>query len=209
MDTDNMDQKSMKRIEIEGRGVAVRGDDIDTDRIIPARYLKCVTFEELGAFAFNDERFDTEGNTKDHPFNDNRYDGAAVLVVNKNFGCGSSREHAPQSLMRMGIRVIVGESFAEIFAGNCTALGIPTVRASAVDIARLMDAVESNPDTVRINLESDVVESTSGDVSINGTMPQAYRSSLIEGTWDTTAALLANREEIRKIGESLPYIAGF
>lgn len=204
-----MDQKSMKRTEIEGRGVAVRGDDIDTDRIIPARYLKCVTFEELGAFAFNDERYDTEGNTKDHPFNDSRYDGAAVLVVNKNFGCGSSREHAPQSLMRMGIQVIVGESFAEIFAGNCTALGIPTVRASAEDIAQLMDAVESNPDTVRVNLESDVVESTSGDVSIVGTMPQSYRSSLIEGTWDTTAALLANREEIRKIGESLPYIAGF
>ena len=124
-----------------GRGIVVRGNDIDTDRIIPARYLANVTFAGLEDGVFRDARFTADGQPKDHPFNERRFAGASVLVVNRNFGCGSSREHAPQALARWGIRALVGESFAEIFFGNCTALGIPAVCASAADVAALMDAV--------------------------------------------------------------------
>lgn len=204
-----MQQQSMERIVIEGRGIPLRGDDIDTDRIIPARYLKCVTFEELGAYAFYDERFTADGSEKEHPFNDPRYRNGSILVVNKNFGCGSSREHAPQSLMRMGIRAIVGESFAEIFAGNATALGIPTLRATAAAIEQLMTAVEADPTKVRIDLESNTVTVPGQGVTIETTMPDSYRSSLIKGTWDTTAALLSNREDILAMRNRLPYLVGY
>lgn len=195
------------RAVIGGTALPLRGDDIDTDRIIPARYLKCVTFEELGQYAFYDERFDPEGREKPHPFNDKRFQDAEILVVNGNFGCGSSREHAPQSLMRMGIRAIVGESFAEIFAGNCTALGIPAVSVSHENAEKLMELVEIEPDTiVTVDLKARMV--SGGDVSAPLDMPESYRRSLVEGTWDTTTALLANVERIRTVTERLPYMTG-
>ncbi|HUI70204.1 MAG TPA: isopropylmalate isomerase, partial [Spirochaetia bacterium] len=140
---------------IKGRGIVLPGDDIDTDRIIPARYLRLITFEELGKYAFFDERFDDAGKPKPHPLNDPRFTGGSILLVNRNFGCGSSREHAPQSLMRMGINAFVGESFAEIFSGNCTALGLPAVRVSRDDALQLQKLVEGDPTLeVSVDLEA-------------------------------------------------------
>ena len=147
----------VKITNVEGRAVPIRGNDIDTDRIIPARYLKEVTFARMGEYPFFDERFDALGNLKPHPLNDPKYKGASLLFVNKNFGCGSSREHAPQALYRWGINAIVGESFAAIFAGNCTIMGVPTVTVSPVDIEKLMRAVENDP---RITFSLDIQAKT-------------------------------------------------
>ena len=203
-----MGQNDSMRKSIRGRAIPLRGNNIDTDRIIPARYLKFVTFKSLGQYAFQDERFDENGTEKDHPFNEERFKGGGILLVNKNFGCGSSREHAPQSLMRMGIRAIVGESFAEIFAGNCTALGIPAICLGVEEIDALMTAVEANPETeVVLDLEKKRV--ASGEASYSFTMPEPYRRSLATGTWDTTATLLANLELVEKKAKELPYIAGY
>src|SRR5918993_4052204 len=135
----------VKITSVKGTAVRIRGNDIDTDRIIPARYLKEVTFARMGDYPFFDERYDGSGKKKDHPFNDSEYKGASILFVNKNFGCGSSREHAPQALYRFGIKAIVGESFAAIFAGNCTMMGVPVVTVSAQEIQELMKSVEENP----------------------------------------------------------------
>ena len=138
-----------------GSGIVVRGNDIDTDRIIPARYLAAVTFAGLEDGVFVDARYTPDGSEKDHPFNERRFARASVLIVNRNFGCGSSREHAPQALQRWGIQLMVGESFAEIFTGNCTALGMPVVTASADDVAALMDAVELDPSQeIAVDLEA-------------------------------------------------------
>ena len=137
----------VKIVKITGTALPMRGNEIDTDRIIPARYLKEVSFARMGDYPFFDERYTGDGKKKDHPFNDPEYSGASILFVNKNFGCGSSREHAPQALNRFGIKVIVGESFAAIFAGNCTMMGVPTVTASEKDIQQLMKSVEENPKT--------------------------------------------------------------
>src|SRR5499433_3604072 len=137
----------VKITKITGTAVPIKGNDIDTDRIIPARYLKEVTFARMGDYPFFDERFDASGKKKDHPLNDPEYNGASVLFVNKNFGCGSSREHAPQALYRFGIQAIVGESFAAIFAGNCTIMGVPAVTVSAKEMEQLMKSVEDNPQT--------------------------------------------------------------
>ena len=134
-----------RRRALNGRGIPLPGDDIDTDRIIPARYLREITFETLGRYAFYDVRFDEKGNRKEHPLNDPRFAGGNILIVNRNFGCGSSREHAPQSLMRMGIAAFIGESFAEIFSGNCTALGLPAVRVSHQDAQELQALVNADP----------------------------------------------------------------
>src|ERR671918_1126944 len=138
----------VKIITVSGTAVPIRGNDIDTDRIIPARYLKEATFARMGEYPFFDERFDASGRKRDHPFNDSEYKGASVLFVNKNFGCGSSREHAPQALYRFGIQVIVGESFAAIFAGNCTMMGVPTVTVSHEELELMMKTVEAQPTTM-------------------------------------------------------------
>src|SRR3989338_1893157 len=130
---------------IEGKGIPIQGNDIDTDRIIPARFMKCVTFEGLGKYAFYDERFDENGNKKKHSFNEEKFLKGSILIVNKNFGCGSSREHAPQALQKFGIKAIIGESFAEIFASNCAVMGIPTVTAPYDAIENLMMFVEEKP----------------------------------------------------------------
>ena len=199
---------------IEGRGLPLPGDDIDTDRIIPARYLKAVTFDNLGNFAFYDERFDKEGKALEHPFNDRQFKGAEILLVNKNFGCGSSREHAPQSLMRAGIKAIIGESFAEIFLGNCTALGIPAVTLDEKSVNEIMNTVRENPQTaLSINLNKKVVVLKNGEgrnfkeykIGISDSARQVFLS----GTWDTTSMLLGREREIRKKAEELPYLKGF
>ena len=147
---------------VTGTGIPIRGSDIDTDQIIPARFMKVVTFDGLGEFAFFDQRYDDDDTPTDHPMNQPRYQGANIMVVNGNFGCGSSREHAPQALMRWGIDALIGESFAEIFAGNCLTLGIPTVTAPPEQVERLQDWVEENPDgTIHIDIEDERV--TYGD----------------------------------------------
>ncbi|GAB3693441.1 3-isopropylmalate dehydratase small subunit [Halorubrum pallidum] len=194
-----------KVTEVTGTGIPVRGNDIDTDQIIPARFMKVVTFDGLGQFAFFDQRFDDEDNEKDHPFNEEKYRGANVLVVNANFGCGSSREHAPQALMRWGIDAVVGESFAEIFAGNCLALGIPTVTADQADIEALQDYVEANPDAeVDIDVAAETI--TYDDTVVDATVHDAQRKALVEGVWDTTALMGANADAVRETARSLPYV---
>ena len=191
-----------------GRGIVVRGDDIDTDRIIPARYLAAVTFAGLEGGVFADARQTPDGVQKDHPFNERRFAGASILVVNRNFGCGSSREHAPQALMRWGIRLLVGESFAEIFLGNCTALGIPAVTAAPDDVAALMDAIELDPSQeVAVDLEAMTASSRGGTIAI--AMPEGPRQQLLDGSWNALQTLLSARDEIAATAARIPYLQGF
>lgn len=198
----------VKITHVSGTAVPIRGNDIDTDRIIPARYLKEVTFGRMGEYPFFDERFDASGKKKDHPFNDPEYKGASILFVNKNFGCGSSREHAPQALNRFGVRAIVGESFAAIFAGNCTMMGLPTVTVGAKDIARLMTSVEENPRTeYTVDLETKSISYGNEKFTID--LPDSYRTALTQGFWDSTALLRANLEQVRKTAAKLPYMNDF
>jgi 3-isopropylmalate/(R)-2-methylmalate dehydratase small subunit len=190
---------------VAGTGIPIRGNDIDTDQIIPARFMKVVTFDGLGEFAFFDLRFDDEDRQKEHPMNEERFQDASVMVVNANFGCGSSREHAPQALMRWGIDAIVGESFAEIFAGNCLALGIPTVTADLETIEALQRWVEANPDAdIAVDVAAETV--TYGDTEVDVTVDRAQREALVEGNWDTTALMNANQQAIQATADSLPYV---
>ena len=196
---------SVKINGYSGKGIPVRGNDIDTDRIIPARFMKCVTFEGLGAYAFNDERVDGEGKSKGHPFDDSRWAGHPVLVGNANFGCGSSREHAPQALKDYGIRAIVGESFAEIFAGNCSSLGMPAVTMAPVDVDSLQSLIELQPETM-VEIDLDSMEVKAGSAAWPAGMPEAYRQALLDGSWDSTAVLAAAAEDIDSVAAGLPYV---
>jgi 3-isopropylmalate/(R)-2-methylmalate dehydratase small subunit len=198
-----------KRItHVSGQGVAVRGNDLDTDRIIPARYLKEVTFDRMGEYPFIDERFDEQGNPKPHPFNDARFKDASILFVNANFGCGSSREHAPQALYRYGIKAIVGESFAEIFAGNSLVIGLPLVTVAPDQIQQLMDLVEEDPST-QITLDLQQKTLKAGDTTVPISLNETARSALTEGHWDSTAVLAANMAKVRDVATRLPYANGF
>ena len=189
---------------VTGRGLPLRGDDLDTDRIMPARFLRAVTFEGLERHVFEDDRV---ADPK-HPFNDGRYQGATILIVNRNFGCGSSREHAPQGLARFGITAIVGESFSEIFLGNAAVLGMPCVTAADQAIDELQAAVERAPATViNVNVETGVV--TAGDLRIAGAIPAALRDAFVSGQWNPTAMLLERFEDVRQVASRLPYITGF
>jgi 3-isopropylmalate/(R)-2-methylmalate dehydratase small subunit len=197
-----------RRIRAEGHGIPLPGDDIDTDRIIPARYLREITFEALGKYAFIDERFDEKGTKRDHPLNDPRFRGGSILLVNRNFGCGSSREHAPQSLMRMGIDAFVGESFAEIFSGNCTALGLPAVRVSHEHALALMELVTADPG-LRLVVDLSTCTLSAGGKPFPFTMPESDRASLMSGEWDSTAVLLSREKDIRAAAQRIPYVNGF
>jgi 3-isopropylmalate/(R)-2-methylmalate dehydratase small subunit len=198
----------VKITQVSGRAVPIRGNDIDTDRIIPARYLKEPTFARMGEYPFFDERFDSAGKKKDHPFNDPEYKGASILFVNKNFGCGSSREHAPQALYRFGIKAVVGESFAAIFAGNCTMMGLPAVVVSTKEIEQLMKSVEDNPRSeYTVDLETKSISYGNQKIAID--LPETYRTGLTKGFWDSTALLRANLEQVRKTAAKLPYVTGF
>ena len=190
--------------QVEGRAIPVRGNDIDTDRIIPARYLRAITFDGLGEHAFEDDR----KSNSDHPFDDSRYQGASILIANGNFGCGSSREHAPQALMRWGICAIVGESFAEIFLGNCTAMGMPCLTASTADIAKIQDAAESDPQR-EMTVDLKEKKLTFGDIEVDLQIAEGNRLQLIEGAWDATGMLLEGRDAVREVANKLPYVTGF
>jgi len=199
-----MSATDLKRNQISGRGIPVTGNDIDTDRIIPARFLKAVTFETMGEHAFEDAR----KQNPEHPFNSPAYKGASVLVVGQNFGCGSSREHAPQALMRWGIRAIVGGSFGEIFFGNCVILGIPCLVASQADLEWLQKAIERAPkDPVSVDVEKQEVRF--GDRVIKATVPDGPHTQLVAGTWDSTAVLLEAGGAIEATAGKLPYVKGW
>ncbi|HEX7003001.1 MAG TPA: 3-isopropylmalate dehydratase small subunit [Trueperaceae bacterium] len=192
---------------VAGRGVHVPGDDIDTDRIIPARYLKCVTFDDLGEHLFKDVRFDEEGRPKGHPLDDPRFAGASILLSGNNFGCGSSREHAPQSLYRHGIRAIIAESFAEIFFGNCTTLGLPCVEAQRADIRRLAEAIQAKPD-LEITVDVEAREVRADGLAFAVRIPESARSALVEGRWDPIADLLEGRGAVAETAQRLAYLEG-
>ena len=192
------------RRQIVGRGIPLPGNDIDTDRIIPARFLKSVTFEGLEQHVFADDRVQAP----DHPFNEDRYQGASILVVGLNFGCGSSREHAPEALRRWGIRGIVGGSFAEIFFGNATALGVPCLAVAPKDVEWLMGAVAHQPER-EIVLDVEAERVRLGDRTIPARLPEAARKQLLTGTWNATAVLLEAGEEIARVAQGLPYLSGY
>ena len=197
----------MSRIlAITGRGVPLRGNDIDTDRIIPARYLRCVTFDGLGEHAFEDDRAQLKAAGKQHPFDDPARQKARVLLVDRNFGCGSSREHAPQALMRWsaGIAAVIGESFAEIFFGNCVALGIPCVTAESADIAKLKRAVAADP-ALEVSVDLERGTASAGDVNVPVSMPAGAKKQLVTGRWDSSAELLEGQEQVARTARALPY----
>ena len=196
---------------VEGRGVAVRGDDIDTDRIIPARFLKCVTFEALGPAAFADDRAELVQSAKGpHPFDQAAHSGASILVVNRNFGCGSSREHAPQALMRWGIRAVIGESFAEIFFGNCLALGIPCLSVDHATALSIQDAIEADPQqTLQVDLEAMALSCGDGHQVWPLTLAPGPLQMLSSGQWDATGQLLAHAAELDATAAALPYLNNF
>ena len=191
--------------KIESRALALRGNDIDTDRIIPARFLKCITFDGLGDHAFEDDRLGEKGNNRVHPFDNPSFKGAGILVVNKNFGCGSSREHAPQSLQRWGIKAIVGESFAGIFFGNCVTLGIPCLTLSAEEIGKLQGLAEQKPETLfKLDIENQKIEA--GEFKFKPGVSSNVKEQFVLGYWDVTGLLLDNLESIKEKAKSLPYM---
>lgn len=197
-----------KITRVSGRGVYVPGADIDTDRIIPARFMKCVTFDDLGQYAFYDVRFDSEtGEKTGHPLNDPRFAGAEILIAGVNFGCGSSREHAPQSLAKYGFKAVIAESFAEIFFGNSTTLGMPCASLPSTAIRELREAIETDPEIgITIDVENREVRTGAGHAFACG-IPDSARDSLIAGRWDPIQELLEHREEIKATARSLGYVS--
>jgi 3-isopropylmalate/(R)-2-methylmalate dehydratase small subunit len=194
--------------KLSGRAIPLRGNDIDTDRIIPARFLKSVSFEGLETHAFEDDRKQLEERGQMHPFSNPKYAGAAILLVNGNFGCGSSREHAPQALQRWGIRAVVGESFSEIFFGNSVALGMPCLTVSPADADALISAVEADPSVV-VSVSVDAQRIEANGRSFAGGIPAGAREAFTTGTWDATGLLLDDYDRVRQVASSLPYVAGF
>jgi 3-isopropylmalate/(R)-2-methylmalate dehydratase small subunit len=187
---------------ISGRALPLRGHDIDTDRIIPARYLRAISFEGLDEHVFADDRSDPA-----HPFNAPQYQGAHVLLVNRNFGCGSSREHAPQALQRWGIQAIVGEGYSEIFFGNSVAIGLPCLTVSHDDVERLLTHVERDPATT-LTVDVGGLRVSAGKISVAATMPPSAHEALTTGMWDGTGLLLADFDQVRALADSLPYVTG-
>lgn len=191
--------------QVKGTGVPIPGDDVDTDRIIPARFMKCVTFDGLGEYAFYDVRFDEDGNKKDYPINDAKYEGASILVCGNNFGCGSSREHAPQSIARAGFVGIIAESFAEIFFGNCTTLGVPCLSVSRSDREEIQKRIAVDP-TLEITIDVDSQKAIVGDKEFAGSIVETARDALMAGRWDPMQELLDQADAVDALAAGLPYV---
>jgi len=200
---------AIEKIErLRGKAVPLPGDNIDTDRIIPARFLKSVSFEGLETHAFEDDRKQLAERGQVHAFSNPLYAGARILIVNGNFGCGSSREHAPQALQRWGIRAVVGESFSEIFFGNAVVLGMPCLTVSASDAEALLSAVEADPQAeLTVSVANQTV--TLGGGKYHAAVPAGAREALTTGSWDATGALLDHFEQVRSVAQQLPYLNGF
>jgi len=190
-----------KILKVSGNCISLVGDDIDTDRIIPARFLKCVDFESLGDAVFEDDRRDLKGK---HPFDLKSNQNAAILLVNSNFGCGSSREHAPQALMRWGIRAIIGESFAEIFYSNCIAIGIPCFTLAKEDIKSFQDRAEKGNLFFEIDIKN--IVAIEGTKKHNLEIKESSKNMFLSGEWDATSTLLNNIKLIEIKMDNLPYI---
>jgi 3-isopropylmalate/(R)-2-methylmalate dehydratase small subunit len=198
---------SLEKIsQVAGRGVFVPGNDIDTDRIIPARFMKCVTFDGLGQYLFYDVRKNDDGSDKPHPLNDPRFKGATILLSGANFGCGSSREHAPQAIQKYGFRAVIAEGFAEIFFGNCTTLGIPCATASRADIAKIASAVEANPQ-MEVVIDVAKQEIRFGGQTVKAAFRETARDALINGRWDAIGELLEAKDAVLSTAAKLPYLA--
>ncbi|MDQ8184433.1 3-isopropylmalate dehydratase small subunit [Pelagicoccus sp. SDUM812002] len=195
-----------KITEVSGRGVTVAGDEIDTDRIIPARFMKCVTFDTMGDYLFYDVRKNEDGSDKKHPLNEERYQGASILLTGANFGCGSSREHAPQAIYRYGFRGIIAESYAEIFFGNCTTLGIPCFIAAKEDIAKIAAAVEADP-SIEITLDVENEKIGFGSESVTAVIRETAKKALVAGKWDMIGELKEAETEVSSVAAKLPYMA--
>jgi 3-isopropylmalate/(R)-2-methylmalate dehydratase small subunit len=194
-----------KITKVAGRAVPVPGDDVDTDRIIPARFMKCVTFDGLGRYFFYDVRFDEKDEPREHPLNDARFAGASILVAGRNFGCGSSREHAPQAIAKAGFKAVIAEGFAEIFFGNSTTLGMPCVTLAAGDIRRLALLVEKEPATV-VTIDLEASEVRAGDLALPLAIKPSAREVLTTGTWDPIGQLLDGKADIARTADALPYL---
>lgn len=189
--------------EIKGKAIPMVGDDIDTDRIIPARFLRCVTFEGLGKQAFMDERFTSDGKPTNHPMNNKAYEGAKIMISGNNFGCGSSREHAPQAIKRAGYEAVIAESFAEIFYGNSSLLGLVCITLPKNEISELALYIENNPNTeVIINIENSEIKA--GDKIYKANIKETLKKSLLEGTYDTIYELSNNKAKIEEMDKNLP-----
>ncbi|MGB9731807.1 MULTISPECIES: 3-isopropylmalate dehydratase small subunit [Calditerrivibrio] len=189
---------------VKGRIIPIIGDDIDTDRIIPARYLKCVTFDGIGEFAFYDERFENDGTPKNHPMNDPKYKGANIILSGNNFGCGSSREHAPQSIKRAGFQAIIAESFAEIFYGNSLTLGIVCATLPKEKIKEISEIIANNPSIeCLIDIENKTL--VVGNNTYNIEIKESARKALIDGTYDSLGELLKNMDKIIEFEKGLKY----
>jgi len=195
-----------KITSVTGTGVFVPGNDIDTDRIIPARFMKCVTFDGLGQYLFYDVRKHADGTDRPHPLNDPRFSGATILLSGANFGCGSSREHAPQALQKFGLKAIVAEGFAEIFFGNCTTLGLPCLSASRADIARIAAAVEADP-KIEVVVDVAAQEIRCGGHTVKASIRESARDALVHGRWDAIGELLEGLPAVQALAGQLPYLA--
>lgn len=190
---------------IQGRGVVITGDDIDTDRIIPGRYLLCVTFDGLGEALFRDVRYHEDGSLAGHPLDDPRFAGATVMVVTgANFGCGSSREHAPQSIYRAGFRAVIAESFAEIFFTNSTTLGLVCVTASAENMQRIAERIEAEPH-LPLLVDVSARELCVGEERFSVGLPESARTALLSGYWDPIGELLENIPSVQATAARLGY----
>jgi 3-isopropylmalate/(R)-2-methylmalate dehydratase small subunit len=191
---------------VSGRGVFVPGNDIDTDRIIPARFMKCVTFDGLGEFLFFDVRHTPEGKPTGHPIDQPAHQGAKILLSGANFGCGSSREHAPQAIHKAGFRAIIAENFAEIFFGNSTTLGMPCVTASREDIAKIAAAIGSDPQT-EIVIDLVKLEVRFAGQSVKIAQRESARDALVNGRWDAIGELIDGKAAVAATAAKLPYMA--
>jgi 3-isopropylmalate/(R)-2-methylmalate dehydratase small subunit len=204
-----MSDHDLRRLTIiEGTAVPVPGQDIDTDRIIPARFLKAISFEGLEAHVFEDDRIQARQQGHPHPFDTDAYRGAALLLVNRNFGCGSSREHAPQALKRWGIQAVIGESFSEIFFGNSLAIGMPCVSIPKADADALIADVARDP-TTRLRLDVVNQTLTAGGRVVPVALPKPAHEALVSGAWDATGMLLDDFAEVQAVSQRLPYVSGF